>query len=514
MRPSTLADLLPAAAARFGNRPSLIVRDQRHGLDELDVEAGRFAAYLHAIGLVPGDRVTLWAPNGFNWAIVYYGALRAGMVINPLNYLLAADEVAHAVEDCGARLLVAGASKISSVESLPGRGQLATLMSIQAPQSQLTTCPELRRTIAALAPSSPVAVVPDSLAAILYTSGTTGRPKGAMLSHRSLLLNAALTAQMHGRSSGDVVVTALPLPHVYGAAILNAAVLTGMTMVLHEQFREADILGDIVRHRATMFEGVPTMYHYLMAFPQLGDYDVSSLTRCTVGGQTMPHAKMEEVERRLGCPLIELWGMTELGGLGTTHAQLAASRLGSIGVALPHMEVRIAAIDANSPEPLRGEVGELCIRGPLVMQGYFGDETATREAIDADEWLHTGDLARQDADSYLYVVDRKKDMILTAGYNVYPAELERVVAMHPAVAMVAVGAVPDAAKGEVVKAYVVLRPNVTATADEIVAHCREHLAAYKIPRQVQFVNDLPKTSTGKVLRRALRTLGTPAIVPE
>jgi long-chain acyl-CoA synthetase len=332
-----------------------------------------------------------------------------------------------------------------------------------------------------------------------------------MITHRALLLNGALTAQMHARTARDTVVTALPLPHVYGAAILNAAVLTGMKLVVHAQFEAARVLEDLVFHRATMFEGVPTMYYYLLAHPELEHYDLSSLTRCTVGGQTMPVSKMQEVERRFGCPLIELWGMTELGGLGTTHASYATPRLGSIGVALPHMEVRVGGLQTDQPQPRYGEVGELMIRGPLVMQGYFGNELATSEAIDADGWLRTGDLGIQDDEGYVFIVDRKKDMILTAGYNVYPAEIERVVALHPAVGMVAVAGIPDEVKGEVACAFIVLRAGLEATPEELLAHCREHLAAYKVPRLIQFVSDLPKTSTGKVLRRALSSLAPPRI---
>jgi long-chain acyl-CoA synthetase len=259
-----------------------------------------------------------------------------------------------------------------------------------------------------------------------------------------------------------------------------------------------------------MFEGVPTMYLYLL--DHLGALetdqrpDVSSLTRCTVGGQTMAVAKMRAVEELLGCPLIELWGMTELAGLGTTHPSYGVNVHGSIGVALPYTEVRIAATDGAAVTLARGEIGELMVRGPLVMQGYFGNPAATAEAIEPDGWLHTGDVAYQDEAGHVFVVDRKKDMILTAGYNVYPAEIERVLSAHPAVSMVAVGAVPDETKGEIAKAYVVLRPGQEATADELIENCRAELAAYKVPRAVQFVADLPKTSTGKLMRRALRDL--------
>ncbi|MCZ8132759.1 MAG: AMP-binding protein, partial [Steroidobacteraceae bacterium] len=457
MRPTTLASLTEYAAGRHPARRAVATAGgDACTFAELDARVARAAAWLARQGLQRGDRVTLWAPNDIDWVVAYYGVLRAGLVVNPLNFLLAPQEVAFAAADCGAKVLIAGAAKVDSVAALAGRGELRAVTTAAA----VASTPE-----AALPPAD---VSPADLAAILYTSGTTGHPKGAMLSHRGLLLNAALTAQMHARSSADTVVTALPLPHVYGAAILNAGVLTGATLVVHAQFREAAILADVERHRATMLEGVPTMYHYLLAYPDLSRHDLSSLTRCTVGGQTMPLASMQEVERRLGCPLIELWGMTELGGLGTTHASLAPPRLGSIGVALPHMETRVVATDDGRRELACGEVGELCVRGPLVMAGYFGNPRATAETIDADGWLHTGDLAQKDADGYVSIVDRKKDMILTGGYNVYPAELERVIAAHPAVAMVAVGRVPDAAKGELAKAYVVLRAGATATAEDIV----------------------------------------------
>lgn len=281
-----------------------------------------------------------------------------------------------------------------------------------------------------------------------------------------------------------------------------------MTLVLLERVVEADALQAIQTYRATMFEGVLTMFFYLLNSPALETYDLSSLTRCRVGGQTMPVAKMREVEARFGCPLLEVWGMTEIAGVGTTHPYYGQNRLGSIGIALPYVECRIADLTNPSRTLEPDEVGELLVRGPIVMQGYFGNAEATREAIEPDGWLHSGDVAHMDADGYIYVVDRKKEMILTAGYNVYPAEVERVISQHPAVAMVAVGSQTDELKGEVAKAYVMLRHGAQADEAEILALCREHLAAYKVPRAVQFVDDLPKTSTGKILRRMLRTLDT------
>ena len=351
-----------------------------------------------------------------------------------------------------------------------------------------------------------VPMKPDALSTIGYTSGTTGHPKGAMQSHRAVLLNTAMTAQLHLKSALDTVVTALPCPHVYGNVVFNGAMLYGLKLVLHSRFDALDVLTDIVTHKATMFEGVPTMYMYMLAHPELSRFDLSSLTRCTVGGQTMPVAKMKEVEERFGCPLIELWGMTELAGLGTTFPSNGPHKLGSIGIPLPHVEARIADVEDAQRSMPRGEVGELMMRGPIVMQGYYRNDEATRQAIEADGWLHTGDLASMDEEGAVFIVDRKKDMINTGGYKVFPAEIERIVAQDPNVAMVAVGSQPDELKGEIAKAYVVLKPGATQSAEGILALCREQLAAYKVPRAVQFVADLPKTSTGKVMRRELKTL--------
>jgi len=276
--------------------------------------------------------------------------------------------------------------------------------------------------------------------------------------------------------------------------------------VLLERFNEVEALAAIEKYRATMFEGVPTMFMYLLNCPELDKYDLSSLTRCTVGGQSMPVPKMEAVEERFGCPLLELWGMTEIAGLGTTHPLYGRNRHGSIGIPLPGIECRVAQLDEPSLAVESGQVGELMVRGPIVMQGYYGNPKATSDTIEADGWLHSGDLARVDSEGYIFIVDRKKDMILTGGYNIYPAELDRVISGHPAVAMVAVGRRKDEMKGEIAKAYIVLKNGMTATEAEILSFCREHLAAYKTPREVQFVEDLPKTSTGKILRRELNKL--------
>ncbi|WP_040491204.1 class I adenylate-forming enzyme family protein [Ilumatobacter nonamiensis] len=498
---------IPAVAAQFyGDKTALITPERSLSFQELDDLSNRFANALVDLGIAPGDRVTLYSGNCWEWVVSYYGALKTGAVINPVNVMLTPGEVEFVANDCGASIVVASDEKALSIQGVKEKSQVRELIAFgdeDLPPGVLS----FAEILAGSDDTFDVPTIdPDALSTIGYTSGTTGHPKGASLSHRSILINVAMTALMHQRSDRDTVVTALPCPHVYGNVVMSGAVQNGMTLVLHPAFEETAILESIQEHGATMFEGVPTMYMYMLNHPELDSYDLSSLRCCTVGGQTMPTPKMEEVEQRFGCPLIELWGMTELGGLGTTFASNGPVKHGSIGVALPYVEARIADTEDASKTLPAGEVGELMIKGSIVMEGYYGNEQATSETIEPDGWLHTGDLASMDEDGCVFIVDRKKDMILTAGYNVYPAEIERVLAGHADVALVAVGSIADENKGELAKAYIVPKTGTTPDAEEIINYCREHLAAYKVPRAVQFVDDLPKTSTGKVMRRELKNL--------
>ena len=378
----TLGQVLPHAARRYGGKRALVIGERSFSFNELDQLSSALAKNLVAIGVKPGDCVTLYAPNSWEWIVSYYGALKTGAVINPVNVMLTATEVVYVTRDCGAKALIGSPEKIKPALDA-GVSGLKTIVFGEERVAGTTPFDEL---IAKPAAFDPVLVKPEALSTIGYTSGTTGHPKGAMQSHRAVMLNGAMTAQMHLKSELDTVVTALPCPHVYGNVVFNGAMLYGLTLVLHPRFDAAEILTSMEAHRATMFEGVPTMYMYMLAHPDLARFDLSSLTRCTVGGQTMPVAKMQEVEKRFGCPLIELWGMTELAGLGTTFPSNGPYKLGSIGIPLPHVEARIADVnDAGKTMP-RGEVGELMIRGPIVMQGYYGNDEATRER-DRTRWL-------------------------------------------------------------------------------------------------------------------------------
>ncbi len=499
-------DILREVAPRFGGKPALVTATRTLSFAELDALSDRVAAGLVARGVRAGQPVSLYAQNRWEWVVAYHGALKAGAVVNPVNVMLTPEELAFVLRDCGSGAVFTSAEQAPTVLELTrDLPEPITVVSFGACPGavafeELLACPD---------PAPVVVTDPDSPSTIGYTSGTTGHPKGAVQSHRAVLLNCALTATMHGRRSDDVVVTALPAPHVYGNVVINGTLLAGGTVVLMERFAPGEALRLIAEHRATLFEGVPAMYAMLLADPGLADADLSSLTRCTVGGQTIPLSTIERWQTRSGAPLIELWGMTEVAGLGTTHALYAPPVPGSIGVALPGIELRIADLSDVGRDAPTGEPGELMVRGPIVMSGYHGNPQATAETIEPDGWLHTGDVATMDATGHVFVVDRRKDMIITGGYNVYPAEVERVLAAHPKVAMVAAGPVPDDVRGEIACAYVVPVAGTAPTEEELVAYAREHLAAYKRPRLVRFVETLPATSTGKIMRRELIKQFTP-----
>lgn len=502
---TSVGALIREAAKRFGDKTALVFEDQSWSFRQLDETSSKVAAALQARGFAAGDTISLYSPNCAEWMIAYYAVMKLGGIVNPLNLMLTPEEAAYAMNDCGAVAVFGSDERIASLARILSstKLQLCVAFGDCIPEGSVGFSSLLEGS----AGDFPVPGIDiDQPCTVGYTSGTTGHPKGAVLTHRSILMNTAMTATMHVRTAADTVVSALPCSHVYGNIVMNGAIAYGMTLVLHKVFDAEQVLQSIQMHRATMLEGVPTMYMYLLNHPGLDGCDLSSLTRCTVGGQTMPEAKMRQVEAAFGCPLIELWGMTELGGLGTTHSAYGPARHGSIGVPLPHMQARVIATDGSGEVLPLGEVGELQMRGPVTMLKYLGCPEATTETLNLDGWMHTGDLVRQDEQGYLYMVDRLKDMVITGGFNIYPAELERVIAEHPDVAMVAVGSVPDEAKGELAKAYVVPRQNAQLDLKQLEQHCRARLAAYKVPRLFQIVDDLPKTSTGKILRRMLREL--------
>ena len=508
----TIDQILPRTTARIPGKTALVFGDKTFTFGELERLTNQVANGLKSLGVGKGDRVTLFAQNSAEWVLAYAGIAKAGGVINPVNAMLTADELAFVVKDCGAKVLITTAERAKAVQQLKSGGGLQEIVVLGRTALAGTI------SFADLLAGQPDTLAdpgnaPEELSTICYTSGTTGFPKGAMLSHRNVVLNAAMTAAMNVRTEYDVQFTGLPMAHVYGTVVMNLSFLLGLTFVMLEKFDAQQALELIQRHKVTIIDGVPTMYLYMLAHPDFEKYDLSSLRVSVVGGQAMPPAKATEWLKRVGTPILELWGMTELAGPGIMQHSYCENRLGSAGIMMPFMQGRI--VDPENPSRILpdGEVGELMVKGPFNMLGYYGNEKATRDTVEPDGWLHSGDLCKVDEHGYFHIVDRKKDMILTAGYNIYPAEIERVIAAHPAVAMVGVGAKPDPNKGEIAKAYIVLKSGANADAAEVIDFCRQHLAAYKVPREVQFVPVLPTTSSGKIMRRELKTLDAAAEKP-
>jgi len=502
---SGLGHMLGRVAAQHPHKIALITNERSLTFGELDRESSNVAAGLAKRGVMPGERVTLYSANRWEWIVAYHAALKAGAVVNPINVMLTANEVLFVMNDARSTALMVSGDRLATIRSiLPEVDSLKLTVCFDRGEPDALSFGEMTRENAL--DFSPIDVDPSALASISYTSGTTGHPKGAMQSNRSLVLNCAYTATMHARTQDDVVVTALPGAHVYGNVAVNSTLMVGGTVALRERFDASETLALIRNTGATLFEGVPAMYAMLLNSPDFANADLRSITRSTVGGQTIAASVIEAWESATGAPLLELWGMTEISGLGTTHPAYAPNVHGSIGVALPGTQVRVVDLADSSIELPAGEIGELMVKGPLVMMGYYNNPQATAAVIEPDGWLHTGDIARSDDAGHYFIVDRLKDMILTGGYNIYPAEIERVLMGHESVALVAVGREPDDVKGEVAHAYVVAAHEHAPTELELLTYCRERLAAYKVPKAVHFVDSLPTTSSGKLMRRKLREL--------
>jgi long-chain acyl-CoA synthetase len=492
---ANLALNLVEAKDMYPDRAAVRLDDRVLTYQQLDGRSARAAGLLAGLGVEPGDRVALMLPNVPEFAVLYYGALRAGATVVPMNPLLKAREVEFYLGDSGAKLIFAWQTAANEA----GKGAEAAGTHL-VPVATET----FDRLLGEHAPLMAVAdLADDDTAVILYTSGTTGRPKGAQLTHANLRRNTAVAAStLFQLEPDDVVMGCLPLFHSFGQTCgLNAVVGSGACLTLVPRFDPGKALEVIQRDRVTVFEGVPTMYVALLNHPQRDDYDVGSLRVCVSGGAALPVEVLRGFEGAFGCVILEGYGLSETSPVASFNHPGRKRKPGSIGTPIEGVEIRV--VDPAGQDVPAGGVGEIAIRGHNVMKGYWRQQEATRAAI-PDGWFRTGDLARQDEDGYLFIVDRKKDLIIRGGYNVYPREIEEVLYEHPAVAEVAVIGIPHATHGEEVGAAVVLKPGAEATAEDLRAFCKERVAAYKYPRHVWLEAALPKTATGKLLRREVQ----------
>jgi long-chain acyl-CoA synthetase len=458
----------------------------------LDEASARVAALLRERGLKPRDRVGIMMPNVAEIPVVYYGVLRAGGVVVPMNPLLKVREVAYYLGDSGAGVIFAWHGFADQAGG--GAEEAGAELIVVDPVS-------FSDLLASAEPDYPVAEASDEdTAVILYTSGTTGHPKGAELTHGNLRSNTEVCRDeiVHARP-GDVIFGGLPLFHVFGQTVaLNVAVASGACLTLLPRFDAGHALRIIADHRVTVFEGVPTMYVALLHAPDRAGYDTSALRMCISGGAALPVEVLRGFEEAFSVPVLEGYGLSETSPVASFNHIDRERKPGSIGT--PIRDVQMRVVDSEDHDVPQGEVGEIVIRGPNVMKGYWHRADATAEAIH-DGWFHSGDLARVDEDGYFYIVDRKKDMIIRGGYNVYPREIEEVLYEHPAIAEAAVIGLPHPSLGEEVGAAVALKPGAAITPEELRDYVKGQVAAYKYPRHVWIVDALPKGPTGKIQKR-------------
>jgi long-chain acyl-CoA synthetase len=499
----TLVDLFATSERRVPDRPAMLFRDRRLTYRELGRLAAAVSALLREMGGGTASRIVLMCPNVPEFGAGYLGILMAGATVVPLNPMLKTEEVRYVLEDSGAEAMVGLEASLPLLRAArAGLGRRCPILSLDGPAAGETADASLPEAVragvgAAAAPGSA-----EDVAVCLYTSGTTGRPKGALLSHGNLIANVQSFRTVLHVGENDVFLAVLPFFHAYGATVLFLEPLAmGATIVVEPRFLPEAVLRAMVQHRVTLFAGVPSMYAVLAASPRpTGDF--SSLRLCISGGAPLPVAVAEAFEAKYGIPIYEGYGPTECAPVLTVNPPFGKRKLGSVGPPIPQVELRVVDDQGNALPP--GEVGEIVARGPNVMRGYLNRPGETAEAL-RDGWYHTGDLGRVDDDGYYYIVDRKTDLILVGGLNVYPREVEAVLADHPAVAEAAVVGVPDPIRGEAPKAFVILRNGYQVATLDLLQWCRQRLANYKVPRSVAVVADLPRTVTGKILKAELRS---------
>ncbi len=511
-----LATILESSARTSPDATVIAFADIAVTYGETDALARKVAAGIRAAGIQPGERVALCAPNLPQFIFAYFGILKAGCVVVPFNILLAEDECAYILEDSGAAgffcfegspELPVGTTGRRAFERARGCRRFWSITHEPTVSTPFPGADTFHALVDCAGDFDTVDRTGEDTAVILYTSGTTGRPKGAELTHTNLVLNTVVAAQLTALTAEDRILVALPMFHVFGQVILMlAGILARSRLIVMPRFDPAAVFAQVPAHRVTVLAGVPTMYWALLTHAEADPgLDVRtrlhSLRICGSGGAAMPLEVLRAVEERFQVVVLEGYGLSETSPAVSFNRLDAERRAGSAGQAVWGVEIRIVDADDRPLPP--GETGEVAVRGHCVMKGYLNRPEATAEAMRGG-WFHTGDLGYLDDDGYLYIVDRLKDMVIRGGYNVYPREVEEVLIEHPEVSLCAVIGIPHDRHGEEVKAFIVRRPGSDLTAEAVIAFAREHLAAYKYPRIVEFRDSLPMSATGKILKTRLR----------
>lgn len=499
-----VAQIIERNARRIPQRPAVISEMSASSWQEFNLQINRLGNALHRLGVTKGDRVAICLPNSLEYLVTYFAVIKLGAIAVPFNVMFTNNEINYIVNNSEAKVLVAapveGIKNLINIrDNIPGLEHIVLLGSHEA-----LNILEYSKVIARETTDLELAdCSPDDVASIIYTSGTTGHPKGAMLTHGNLYYNGELNGcyALHINDQ-DSLLTGTPLCHAFSVLTVMGPMYRGAAVVTMPRFFPDQALELMSRFKVTHFAGVPTMYLYMLQAYQAAPekYDLLAWRYAQSAGAAMPAEHIARIEETFGVNFCEYYGATETSAT-CTYGRLGHGKPGSVGPAADTWEVKI--MDEQNREVPVNEVGEIVVRGPGVFKGYWKMPEATAEAF-TDGWYHTSDLGRVDEDGHFYIVDRKKDMLICGGYNIYPRELEEILYTHPAILEAAVVGIPDALKGEIPKAFIVLRSGMQAGEAEVIGYCRERLAAFKIPRGVEFLKELPKNSTGKILKRVLR----------
>ncbi len=509
-----LSSQLHHTASMLGSKPAYFFMDEASTYAELDAAVTKFASGLVKLGVEKGDHIALLLGNSPHFVISLYGALRLGATVIPINPIYTADEIGYILHNGDVKVVVGLDMMLPLAEKMHLQlPKVEHFVIAETGQSQMTEEEMSQLSIGTKMKSFTQIVASgdlgfrgstlndDDVAIILYTSGTTGKPKGAMLTHKNLYSNAKDVSDYLKMNEEDRVITALPMFHVFCLTVaLNAPLMNGATLLIVPKFSPAEVFRIAREYDASVFAGVPTMYNFLFQYPEGNPDDLKSLRLCISGGASLPVALLQNFERKFNVRISEGYGLSEASPVTCFNPLDRPRKPGSIGTSIMNVENKV--VNEMGEEVAPGEVGELIVRGPNVMAGYYKMPEETAATI-KDGWLYTGDLARMDENGYFYIVDRKKDLILVGGYNVYPREVEEVLYNHPDIVEVAVLGVPDANFGEAVMCYVVSK-NPDLTEEQLMEYSRKHLAKYKVPNAIEFLEELPKNTTGKILRRALK----------
>lgn len=506
----SLPQMLLETTTNYPQNNALSFFGRKFTYQELTKEAHGFASVLQKKGVQKGDRVAIMLPNCPQYVIAYYGILIAGGIVTQVNPMLVEREIEHILNDSGAETLIVFDAVYPRVKSVQANSSLSTIVVVSLQPSEQTMEDYSFEVFMAEATGAPIPVEIDpehDVAVLQYTGGTTGRSKGAMLTHRNLYANVLQSYEFFKEKTNfgkDKFLTVIPLFHVFGmTACMNLGIFTAAESILLPRFELEEVLQTIKNEQPTHFPGVPTMYVAITNHPKAEEYGINSIKTCNSGSAPMPVELMRQFEGKTGAKILEGYGLSEAAPVTHCNPIFAERKPGSVGIGYPSTDYKIVDLGNGTEEVPVGELGELIIKGPQVMKGYWNMPEETAITL-RDGWLYTGDIARVDEDGYLYIVDRKKDLIIASGYNIYPRDVEEVIYEHPAVQEAVVIGVPDPYRGETVKAYVVLKAGKEISEEELIEYCRKNMATYKVPRMIEFRDELPKTNVGKILRRALR----------